>query len=226
MAPLKFKIKLFYLLFIVAAGLVAAGLIGYINLQNIQRHVDTLYFGGGLRSLKAYQESFSGSNDVLVLEPALSSGALKTARKGVGRFVLEIEGRAAHSGVEPEKGLSAVLELAQQILRQVVESGITETDAAIDAVADAFGGAHRDVVPDCSLIALTYVQPDGSPAQYPANPNGSLGDIAGLCNPAGNVLGLMPHPEDHLFPWQHPRFHRGEGGQLGLRLFENGIKHA
>jgi len=77
------------------------------------------------------------------------------------------------------------------------------------------------------LVALTYVERDGSPAAgYPANPNGSVGNIAGLCNPAGNMLGLMPHPEDHLFPWQHPRFHRGEGGQLGLRLFENGIKHA
>ena len=31
--------------------------------------------------------------------------------------------------------------------------------------------------------------------RYAANPNGSTGDVAGLCNPAGNVLGLMPHPE-------------------------------
>ncbi|GIK58427.1 MAG: hypothetical protein BroJett015_40900 [Chloroflexota bacterium] len=61
---------------------------------------------------------------------------------------------------------------------------------------------------------------------YPANPNGSILDIAALCNPAGNVLGLMPHPENHIFPWQHPRAHRGEGGMLGLRLFENGIKRA
>ncbi|HUM72130.1 MAG TPA: phosphoribosylformylglycinamidine synthase subunit PurQ, partial [Chloroflexota bacterium] len=61
---------------------------------------------------------------------------------------------------------------------------------------------------------------------YPHNPNGSILDIAALCNPAGNVLGLMPHPENHIFPWQHPRAHRGERGMLGLRLFENGIKRA
>jgi hypothetical protein len=61
---------------------------------------------------------------------------------------------------------------------------------------------------------------------YPANPNGSILNIAALCNPAGNVLGLMPHPENHIFPWQHPRASRGERGMLGLRLFENGIKNA
>lgn len=77
-------------------------------------------------------------------------------------------------------------------------------------------------------IALTYTHPDGSPAngEYPANPNGSLLDIAGICNPAGNVLGLMPHPENHIHPWQHPRHTRGESGGSGLALFENGVKYA
>lgn len=77
-------------------------------------------------------------------------------------------------------------------------------------------------------IALTYTHPDGSPANgdHPANPNGSLLDIAGICNPAGNVLGLMPHPENHIHVWQHPRHTRGESGQSGLVLFENGVKYA
>jgi phosphoribosylformylglycinamidine synthase len=76
------------------------------------------------------------------------------------------------------------------------------------------------------LIALTYVAPDGGPAQYPWNPNGSVADIAGICNVQGNVLGLMPHPEDHIFPWQHPRWTRGESGGLGLALFTAGIRYA
>ena len=77
-------------------------------------------------------------------------------------------------------------------------------------------------------IALVYTHPDGTPAggAYPYNPNGSTADIAGICNPAGNVLGLMPHPEDHLFPYQHPRWSRGERGQSGLPLFVNGVKYA
>jgi phosphoribosylformylglycinamidine synthase len=77
-------------------------------------------------------------------------------------------------------------------------------------------------------IALVYAGASGGPAEgaYPFNPNGSAGDIAGLCNPAGNVLGLMPHPEDHLFAYQHPRWARGERGGLGLRLFEEGVRYA
>lgn len=54
---------------------------------------------------------------VLVLEPATSGGAIKTARKGVADFTLLVEGRAAHAGVEPEKGVSAIEELARQLLR-------------------------------------------------------------------------------------------------------------
>jgi phosphoribosylformylglycinamidine synthase subunit PurQ / glutaminase len=77
-------------------------------------------------------------------------------------------------------------------------------------------------------IALTYTLADGAPAQgaYPENPNGSIADIAGVCNPAGNVLGLMPHPEDHLFTYQHPRRARAESGGSGLKLFANGVKYA
>ena len=69
-----------------------------------------------------------------------------------------------------------------------------------------------------NLVAFRYVAADGSPAggRYPLNPNGSAGDIAGICNDAGNVLGLMPHPEDHVTAAQNPL--RGGGG-LGLGLF-------
>ncbi len=77
-------------------------------------------------------------------------------------------------------------------------------------------------------IALIYTRPDGRPAQgaYPYNPNGSVLDIAGICNPEGNVLGLMPHPENHIFPNQHPRWTRGESGGSGLSLFVNGVQYA
>jgi phosphoribosylformylglycinamidine synthase len=75
-------------------------------------------------------------------------------------------------------------------------------------------------------IALTYISNDGGPVSYPANPNGSVADIAGICNERGNVMGLMPHPEDHVIPWQHPRWTRGEQGELGLALFVQGIHYA
>jgi phosphoribosylformylglycinamidine synthase subunit PurQ / glutaminase len=77
-------------------------------------------------------------------------------------------------------------------------------------------------------IAFTYTHPNGSPAngEYPTNPNGSLLDIAGICNPQGNVLGLMPHPENHIHPHQHPRWTRGINHRSGLALFQNGVKYA
>lgn len=60
------------------------------------------------------------------------------------------------------------------------------------------------------------------------NPNGSVGDIAGVSDPSGLVLGLMPHPENHIVLRQHPHHLRGGGGpeHLGLRVFETGVEHA
>ncbi len=69
-----------------------------------------------------------------------------------------------------------------------------------------------------NLVAFRYVAADGTAAggHYPLNPNGSAGDIAGICNERGNVVGLMPHPEDHILPIQNPlRTH----GRSGLPLF-------
>ncbi|HWB53620.1 MAG TPA: phosphoribosylformylglycinamidine synthase subunit PurQ, partial [Tepidisphaeraceae bacterium] len=55
-------------------------------------------------------------------------------------------------------------------------------------------------------VALIYVRPDGSPTagEFPDNPNGSIDDIAGICDTTGLVLGLMPHPERYIDPRQHP----------------------
>jgi len=77
-------------------------------------------------------------------------------------------------------------------------------------------------------IALAYIGIDGTPAngEYPINPNGSIYDIAGVCNPQGNVLGLMPHPENHIHPYQHPQWTRRINHHSGLALFRNGVKYA
>jgi phosphoribosylformylglycinamidine synthase subunit PurQ / glutaminase len=85
------------------------------------------------------------------------------------------------------------------------------------------------------LVALRYVDPGraGAPpggepggAGYPANPNGSANDIAGVCSPDGTILGLMPHPEDAVVPEQLPGFHRDERSRAALRFFENGVAYA
>jgi glutamate carboxypeptidase len=82
---------------------------------------------------------------VLVLEPALANGGLKTARKGVGRFRLEVEGRAAHAGVAPQDGRSAIVELAHQILRlQKLQDLAAGTTINIGVIQ---GGTTSNVIP-------------------------------------------------------------------------------
>jgi phosphoribosylformylglycinamidine synthase subunit PurQ / glutaminase len=59
------------------------------------------------------------------------------------------------------------------------------------------------------------------------NPNGSMADIAGVCDETGLVLGLMPHPENHVVVRQHPQHRREDTGRhLGLDLFRNGVAAA
>ncbi len=76
-------------------------------------------------------------------------------------------------------------------------------------------------------VVLRFVDAQGQPGPYPINPNGSQADVAGICDVSGRVLGLMPHPERHVLPTQHPRWTREglapEGD--GLRLFRNAVEY-
>lgn len=75
-------------------------------------------------------------------------------------------------------------------------------------------------------VALKYIEAGSDSASYPHNPNGSVADIAGICDPTGRVLGLMPHPERNLTPWNHPHWTRlapreeGEGLSFYRRMVE------
>jgi glutamate carboxypeptidase len=71
---------------------------------------------GSASSRQLIEDTARKADAVLVLEPAATGGAIKTARKGIADFTLDIDGRAAHAGVEPEKGISAIDELAHQVL--------------------------------------------------------------------------------------------------------------
>jgi phosphoribosylformylglycinamidine synthase len=77
-------------------------------------------------------------------------------------------------------------------------------------------------------VALRYVGPDGKPdAGFPWNPNGSVGDVAGICDPTGRILGLMPHPERHIHAWHHPQWTRRRTARPGdgLALFKRGVAY-
>jgi glutamate carboxypeptidase len=81
---------------------------------------------------------------VLVLEPSASGGRAKTARKGTGMFTIDVAGRAAHAGLDPEKGVNAVLELARQTVRlHELNDPATGTNVTVTMFA---GGTASNVV--------------------------------------------------------------------------------
>ncbi len=66
-----------------------------------------------------------------------------------------------------------------------------------------------------------------SDVAYPANPNGSSANVAGICDATGRVFGLMPHPERHIDRTHHPRWTRGEGSEPGdgMQIFHNAVAY-
>ena len=101
---------------------------------------------GSETSRAAIEEQAGRSAAVLVLEPSLPGGAVKTSRKGCGSYQVAIGGIAAHAGIEPQKGASALQELAHQILRinalQDLARGISVN------VVQVSGGLRSNVIPD------------------------------------------------------------------------------
>lgn len=67
-------------------------------------------------------------------------------------------------------------------------------------------------------VVFKYINECGEEAGYPWNPGGSIQNIAGICDPTGQILGMMPHPERHVEPTQHPRWTRN-----GLKEFGDGF---
>ncbi len=100
------------------------------------------------------------------------------------------------------------------------EGKIFTTDTAVIEKIEQLGCA-----------AVRYADAAGEATmEFPANPNGSLNAIAGLCDPTGRIFGMMPHPEAYLFAENHPSWDRQKldgtlpSRGLGLKLFENGVK--
>lgn len=100
---------------------------------------------GSPTSRSAIEELAQQSAAALVLEGAGNGGALKTARKGVGLYDLQITGRAAHAGVAPEQGRNALLELSHQII-WLQSLNDPETGTTVN-VCTASGGVTANVIP-------------------------------------------------------------------------------
>lgn len=151
----------------------------------------------------------------LLLGPDPKTGAIPAtlALNEIGRF----QDRWVHLKVQPGR---CVFFQREQILTLPVahgEGNFVVSDADTLTQLQAQG-----------RIVVRYVDADGREGGYPINPNGSMGNVAGICDETGRVFAMMPHPERHVSPLQHPRWTRrvhqpAEGD--GLELFRGAVNH-
>ncbi|GAB4529688.1 MAG: M20 family metallopeptidase [Anaerolineae bacterium] len=115
---------------------------------------------GSLSSRELIEAEARRSDYVLVLEPA-RHGSLITWRKGIGRFSIEVTGVAAHSGVDPEKGVSAIEEMAHQILKLQAMTDLARGTTVNVGVVQ--GGSRVNVIAasaraECDLRVMTLIE--------------------------------------------------------------------
>jgi phosphoribosylformylglycinamidine synthase I len=109
-------------------------------------------------------------------------------------------------------------------IERSIESPIAHGEGQFVLSGDLAALRERGQIP---LVYTSSSNGASDHVAYPDNPNGSVGNVAGICNARGNVLGLMPHPEDYVRAQQHP-LRRGlaEGEGDGILLFKNAFKYA
>ena len=103
---------------------------------------------GSESSRSLIEEEARKSRAAFVLEPSGPNNGLKTKRRGVGRFTITAHGRAAHAGVEPEKGINAIEEIAHQILE--IQSWNRQRDGISINAGLIHGGTRINVIPESS----------------------------------------------------------------------------
>ncbi|MET8809345.1 M20 family metallopeptidase [Streptomyces sp. NPDC004546] len=106
---------------------------------------------GAPSSRELIEDTARGCRAVLVPEPS-ADGALKTARKGIGAYRLHVRGRAAHAGLEPEKGINATVEIAHQVLRIAALGDSTAGTSVTPTVLS--GGSSMNTVPERASVQV------------------------------------------------------------------------
>jgi glutamate carboxypeptidase len=119
---------------------------------------------GSPSSRPIYQPIARGMDSALVLESARANGDIVSARKASGEFTLRVTGRAAHAGVEPEKGVNAVVELAHQIIALQELNGLAPGVTVNPGVIG--GGTVSNVIPAEAwvIVDVRAVDPAGAEA--------------------------------------------------------------
>jgi glutamate carboxypeptidase len=163
------------------------------------------------------QREAAAASAVFVLEPSLPGGVLKTARKGVGRFTVKAIGRAAHAGIDPERGINAIEEIAHQLLRlqglsdpgrgttvtvSLIQGGTrvnvvpaeaaVEVDVRISTVEEAerISGVLRELQPH---LPGARIEVRGGISRPPMERNADTARLFSLARAVGSELGLDLH---------------------------------
>lgn len=161
---------------------------------------------GSQTSRPLIEEEAKRAAAALILEPPIAGGVVKTGRKGIGTFSVRALGRAAHAGLDPEKGVNAIVELAHQTLRLAAlndyERGITVGVGLIE------GGSALNVVPACASAKVDvrfWTPEDGEKlvaairGLTPATAGAQIEVSGGINRPP------MPRSERNIALYEHAR---------------------
>lgn len=132
-------------------ALLAENRTGFANVQIVLNSDEEI---GSMTSRSLIEEQATGKKYALIMEPARKDGSLVSARRGGGRYSLFVKGKAAHSGIEPQNGISAIEELAHKVLKLhaltdheagiSVSVGLIEGGESVNTIAPS-AVAHVDV---------------------------------------------------------------------------------
>ena len=154
------------------------------------------------RSRAFIEERATECGNVLVLEPSAGGGGLKTGRKGCGTFDVVITGRASHAGLEPEKGINALVEASHQVLA-INQIGDTSVGTTVTPTV-AKVGSTDNVVPAHGLIKVdARVESADEKARVEAAMAGLTAHVEGASVEVSGLIGRPPMPESasaSLFP--------------------------
>ncbi|OGH12690.1 MAG: phosphoribosylformylglycinamidine synthase I [Candidatus Levybacteria bacterium RIFCSPHIGHO2_01_FULL_40_10] len=105
---------------------------------------------------------------------------------------------------------------------EIIDIAVNHGEGRFYALPDVLEKIEKE-----NLVFARYVDESGSPTQiYPKNPNGALNAIAGITDPTGYIIGMMPHPEKIIEVTQHPNWHRGNVKAGGGFIFEGMVNFA
>ncbi len=157
---------------------------------------------GSIESRSLIEERAAVCGAVLVLEPSADGGLLKTGRKGTGTFEVTVHGRAAHAGLEPEKGVNALIEASRQVL-VISEFGAPDMGTTVTPTVASAGTADNVVPAEARIRVDVRVESAGErdrvesamAALRPTDPDASItvtGRIGRPPMPESASATLMP----------------------------------